>query len=342
MKQIESFLEAFRQYVQEANSILITSHISPDDDSISSTLGVKHWIEKHYPSKKVQIVYESEVHKRWSVFKGFDDITSDQLIETHLTEAIDLVICTDVNQYGRVTNNPKCLVAFNKPKICIDHHKSQPDSWDLEIIDVEASSTAEIIYKLFYQEKDVDFAKILLLGILGDTGNLRFIDYTQVHVYDIVKHLVQAAQVNIQSFKASYDYYANESIEVAKILIANQKTQSIGDWPIGNTSYLTRNDFEKYDLIHIKEGVNLYTVTFSRLQKEVSWSIVLYPSKGKIKVSSRSQPGSINVRKLMEALKIGSGHDYAAGGTWEGENLQAEDKLEELLQWLKTHKPLID
>lgn len=337
------FIDSLKAEIEKATRVVITSHKSPDDDSISCVLAINYWIKKNFPKVQIKIVYESEVHQRWQIFAGYDQIESNvSLAKTIETNSPDLVICCDANQYQRFTEKPEILSNFEGPKFCIDHHKSQPDQWTAAFIDTNASSAAEIMYQLFYDKPDSELAKVLLLGILGDTGNLRFIDHTQVYIYPIVARLVEDAQINIQSFKASYDYYSNEAIEVAKKLIANQKTYSINEWPSGNISYLSRQDYQKYDLIHIKEGVNLYTVTFSRLQKEVSWSIVLYPTDGCIKVSSRSQPGSINVRKLMEALEIGSGHDYAAGGTWEGKELQAEDKLEDLVDWLQTHEPMID
>lgn len=336
----KDYLADLHSYLVKANSVLITSHKSPDDDSISSVLALKLWIAREYPNKLVDIFYESDISQRWQVFSGFDQIYTVDSLEGSMAD-YDILICTDANQYHRLTDSPSGLTGYHKPKICIDHHKSQPDAWDLLILDETAVATAEILFGLLYNKPDKKLAKALLLGILGDTGNLRFIDHSQAYVYDIVKQLVSDAKINVQSFKASYDYYSAAAIEVARHLIANQKTLQIKSWPSVNITYVEGASLD-YLQAEIKEGVNLYIATFSMLQQEVTWSIVLYETEKGVNISARSIPESVNVRKFMENLGIGSGHDRAAGGVWQGSSYSARQQVEYLEDWLASHPPLFD
>jgi phosphoesterase RecJ-like protein len=336
----EEILKSLQTYTDAADSIVITSHRSPDDDSISSVLAMFYWLKQTYPTKRIEVMYESAVNQRWGGFTGFEVIKEVDSLSS-VSDTFDLLICTDANQYSRITAEPEQLAKINQKRICIDHHKSQPDDWDLKIINDEALSTAEILYELFYSQIDKQLARLLLLGVLGDTGNLRYVDYTQTYVYDIVKRLVEDAQVNIQTFKASYDYYSNEAIEVAKVLISKQKTYRSDEWPPVNITFIEPNELA-YPQAEIKEGINLYIASFAMLQQDVTWSLVFYGTDTEIKVSARSRPGSVNVRKLMEAMEIGSGHDRAAGGAWKESGVSVGDKVDQLVDWLKQRPPILD
>lgn len=330
-------LETFRSYIKKAETIIITSHKSPDDDSISSLLSVLYWIQKNYPEKSVKAVYESMVHSRWQVFTGYDQIeTVDDLTQLKA----DLLICTDASQYYRCTSKPEVLTKFTT-KICIDHHKNKLDDWDWSLVDMEAVSTAEILFQLLYKDADKDLAKLLLFGLLGDTGNLRYIDHTQTINFEIVKRLVEDAQINIQAFKAEYDYFSSDAIEIAKLLFGRQESVKIGEWPTFNLTYLEKNE-SHYPELDTKEGINMYVSMFGLLQKEMTWSVVLYPGKDGVKLSLRSRPGSVNVRKLVQAMEIGGGHDRAAGGFWEGSDLSVAGQKEKFIAWLKTNQLLFD
>lgn len=333
-----TFIDEFKALVDTSQSIVITSHKSPDDDSISSVLAVRYWLAKNHPDKKITVVYESLVHPRWQSFDGYQNI---EVVEQIQLEDADLLICTDANQFHRFTDQPESLPK-SLTKVCIDHHKSQPDSWTLSYIDTQAASTAQIIQSLFYTETDPALAKLILLGILGDTGNLRFIGPEQSNVLVMVKQLVDDAAINIQAFRATYDYYSDESIDVAKDIIAHQRTYQIGEWPSCNISFVERDQFPDIPNEQVKEGVNLYIWTFSMLQQQVSWSLTFYPTDKGVKVSARSLPGSVNVRLLLERLAVGSGHDRAAGGSWTGETLRVEETVKEVLDWLGNNEVVLD
>ena len=88
--------------------------------------------------------------------------------------------------------------------ICIDHHASNDSYGDLNYVDIDASSTCELVYNLlvrFQQIKDIniineDIATCLYTGLVTDTGNF---SYSNVHAssFEMAKNLlVLGAQKN--------------------------------------------------------------------------------------------------------------------------------------------------
>lgn len=81
--------------------------------------------------------------------------------------------------------------------ICIDHHASNDSYGDLNYVDIDASSTCELVYNLlvrFQQIKDIniineDIATCLYTGLVTDTGNF---SYSNVHAssFEMAKNLL--------------------------------------------------------------------------------------------------------------------------------------------------------
>ena len=75
--------------------------------------------------------------------------------------------CSDEERLGPF----RTYFADAKYKICVDHHISNQGFGDLTFIDAEASSTCEVLYDIFEEEKiTFDTAQCLYLGIVHDTG----------------------------------------------------------------------------------------------------------------------------------------------------------------------------
>src|SRR5690606_36482659 len=147
--------------------------------------------------------------------------------------------------------------------------------------------------------------------------------------------------IDIQSFKAKYDYFSKQAIDVAKNLVTHQQILTINDWPTLRLSFLDKTQAEAFEKHYVKEGVNLYISSFGMLVKEASWSLTFYPVEDGVKLSGRSMPGSVNVRKLFEAMEIGSGHDRASGAQFNN-TTDVDVAVKNLLDWLKANTPLLD
>lgn len=308
----DQFAHKFNQLFASSKQVLLTTHQNPDDDAISSVLATKHVLDNNFPQVTTHIVIESPLSNKWHMFAGFDQIVTTEDLGPYLDQS-EVAVFLDGNQYHRFTNNPDKIAAYDGKKICIDHHSSKADNFDLIYANSQASATAEILFDLFYV-KNSELAKILLMGILGDTGNLVHVNYTQSQVFSRVKTLVEDAKVQIRSFTATYTHLSPEVIALVKTLINNQKNYKVENWPEFKISYLPLEVYQEYGIVQVKEAIDFYLMNFNLIEHNISWSLTFYPSGQGVSISARSILGSVNVRCLMEELGIGGGHDLAAGG----------------------------
>src|SRR5207253_1505876 len=116
---------------EKANSVVITAHMSPDDDSIASVLSLYTVLTKKYSEKKIQILYTGEAVERYNIFYNFDKIQFVDDIANHL-QGVDTVVLLDVGKYSRVSNFPDVLSQV-PIRICIDHHASPPNEFTLTL-----------------------------------------------------------------------------------------------------------------------------------------------------------------------------------------------------------------
>jgi nanoRNase/pAp phosphatase (c-di-AMP/oligoRNAs hydrolase) len=97
----------------------------------------------------------------------------------------------------------------------------------------------------------------------------------------------------------------------------NMKIESIPGWSKCLTSYFPLEFLEKYDGDTLSIASHIFIAQYGKSIHGVKWAMVFYPKNEKeLKVSLRSLPDIVNVRKLAEKLEIGGGHDNASGGKY--------------------------
>ena len=343
-----TFNTRFSEILAHSKQILLTTHKMPDDDAISSLLTTYELCKDTYPQKQFTMAIEGSFHNRWENFQFYEQIIYTSNLSTQLANK-DCLIFLDCNQYNRFTHEIESVTQFTGKKICIDHHKSIADQTDLIYLNPEAVANAYNVYDLFIKSVErpltTSLATNLLLGIVGDTGNFKFIPPSQASVFSLVEKLITTANINLQTF-LQYQTYNQPTINTYKQLIQNHQVITIAPWPSFACTFLSNEYLSQHQIsdIEANEAIHLYANDFSRLQQDVFWSFAIYAKPtGEIKISARSLPGSINVRKLMETLKIGSGHDRAAGGKWPLESgASAENKRDEVIAWVGQNPPLFD
>lgn len=319
--------------------------MGPDDDSISSVLGLYFILHEKYPDRKVRIIYSSERNDRWSYFENFEKIEFVDEISDELKDA-DLLIGLDANIYSRFSNNGEKLASFTGKKICIDHHGNPPDSFDLLLVEPTSSSNSENIYTLFYEERrsiPQRTAESILLGILGDTGNLRFINKNQIAAFAIVSRLVVEGDIDIAYLESKYSTFSQNTFVVMQELMKNTSVKEVAGWPKFLCTYIDREylDANKPLDLDISAARNIFVASYGTRISGVEWSIVATSENdGTVKLSLRSLKSSVNVRLLVQEMGIGGGHDRAAGGKFvpvAGELADAPLCVEKIIAWMQDH-----
>lgn len=318
--------------IGEAKTIVISGHVSPDDDSIASTISTYYAITRKLKHKgSVRIVYPGSRMPRWDPFPLYEHVEFTDDFAGELDDA-DLAIFVDGNQWHRF-GIEKADVAT----ICIDHHHYESLDFDLNIIDPTAASTTEMIESLFYNTDALDetIAPILLMGIIGDTGMFRFITPKNAHVLITAHRLIMEANLDVQHFLAGYHRRGLAAHKPYAHLLGSSQIIEIPGWPKGMYSVASTDVCKDANDDQISEAAHQF-VSYALQVDTIDWAFVVTPrSDGSSKLSFRSLPHSVNVKDLATKMGIGGGHDRAAGGRFE--STAPADAAEQVLAWCKAH-----
>jgi phosphoesterase RecJ-like protein len=128
----------------------------------------------------------------------FNYIPNADAVVQDVSDSFDLVIsldCSDLGRLGRLAQSPALSPSFESaPLLNIDHHLTNLNFGDVNLVDTRASSTTEIVLRLLdYMAVplDAELATCLLNGIVTDTRGFRTSNVT-VQVMEAALRLMQA------------------------------------------------------------------------------------------------------------------------------------------------------
>ncbi len=156
--------------VEKANRVLVITHIDPDGDAIGSLTAVGQAMEQL--GKRVTLVCDDAVPPRFLSLPLAGDIrrASNADATYDLVVAVD---CADELRMGWAYDRLK----EPKPTLAnIDHHITNTRFGAFNIIDPDASSTAELLHRFLPEigvEMTPGIAESLLTGIVTDTMGFR-------------------------------------------------------------------------------------------------------------------------------------------------------------------------
>ena len=161
-------LKQASQLIQSAHCPLLICHVSPDGDAVGSMTGLGRGLR--------QMGLEPILACADPIPARFNYISDVEIVVQDVEDSFDLVIsldCSDRERIGRFTQ----MQAFdNVPLLNIDHHVTNLNFGDVNLVDARASSTAEVVLRLLeYMAAplDVELATSLLTGIVTDTRGFR-------------------------------------------------------------------------------------------------------------------------------------------------------------------------
>lgn len=331
------FRTEFFKLVEESQNILITSHISPDEDAIASVLSMYEILTTSYSSKNIRIAISSEPQDRLKIFKNYEKIEFINDIANHI-ENTELLIILDGSRYSRFSTNPEKLQTI-KNTIAIDHHNPPIDNFTLSLVVPELSSNAELIYLSVCKKEKVtpELAEIFMLGILADTGNFSYLKKNQTGTLISAKELMDIGDIQIEEFQSQYRHTSKREFQIMQELVKNTSFGFVSGWPAFQYSFVTPEFAKEYTDTEISSAKAIYQGQYLRRIEEHPWGFVVTPkNETSSRISARSMSKSVNVRALFEKMNIGGGHDRAAGGEFKDTTvLEAIDKIK---KWMEENK----
>jgi len=312
--------------IQAATHIVITAHKSADGDSIGSSLGLLHFIEKLgkqavvcHPDKAPDFLYWLDTSPIILMDENPEEVTAQM-------KKADLIFCLDYNATNRVGPDMQVLLeAATAKKIMIDHHLNPENFPTLTISETTASSTAQLIIDLIEQSGhiallDKKIGTPLYVGILTDTGSFRF-SSVKPHTHEVLAKLL-AAGVEHHLIHENLNDTNTESRLRLQGYAMSEKLEILYDHHVAIIS-LTKEELAKYNY---KKGDTDSLANTILSIKGMKAAIVFSERDGIMKISFRSK-GAENPVNVLAGHFDGGGHANAAGGMSE---LSVEETLAKL------------
>jgi len=313
--------QKINQLVRPANNILIAIHQNPDADALGSLLAINEWLDslgKQYTNFCAE--FKTKVVD-FFLF-DYDSIISDP--NDLIKQEYDLLIVLDsgdLKHAGLVEILPR--LSFSSGIINIDHHATNKNFGEVNLVNAEAVSTTEIIYQLFrFLKIDITpkIATALLAGIIYDTYSFTNPNTTYNCLETASVLLLSGARlpaINDSILK-------NKTVGILKLWGKVLARLSRNDEFNIVTTVITQNDLQSQDK---PEEVTDGIANFLNNLSDVNAVLILQQQEnGLVKGSLRTNNDLIDVSNLAKILG-GGGHRKAAGFSVAGELIRDKDGL---------------
>lgn len=290
--------------IKGAKSIAVSGHVRPDGDCVGSVMGLYLYLQKELSEAQIDVYLD----KPADIFNCISQIT-DIKSEFNTNQVYDVFVVLDTvpDRLG----DAESIYERARKKINIDHHISNTGYGDVSVVEPERSSTAELLYELLNPDIiDAEIAKALYIGIIHDTGVLRYSNTSP-----------RTLQIAAELIKTGFDF--SQIIEETFYEKTYLQTQIMGRAVLESMRIM---DDRCIVSVVSRRMMEFYRVTSKDLDgivnqlqsvKGVDCAIFMYETGTlEYKVSMRSN-GKVDVSAV--AMKFGGGgHVRAAGCTMNG------------------------
>lgn len=309
--------------ITKAKNILINVHRNPDLDSVGSATAMYQALIKM--GKKVTLVCPHKIPEDFKFLKGADLVETIDFKEwAGKPSPYDLFLILDSGSYDIVTGSKEIKLPDVK-KIVIDHH--QTSNWSnylSKLLDVEASSTAEIIYQLLLDWKikiAPEIATSIFAGLAGDTVFFKYEKNTK-KTFRIATELLDLGADKNKIVEQSFDSFDFDLVRMIGEFLARMQK---GDGYV--YSILDNETFIKFG--KQRGAREIVANLFARSIKGFDFGIMAIEyEKDKFAVSFRSK--KTDVSEIAKRF-AGGGHKNAAGATIYGSIDQIIKKIKKII-----------
>ena len=302
-------LEKTGALLTQANTIVLTSHIGPDGDTLGSTLALKAALEQM--GKKVLVMVDDKISSTYSFMPGIDSYISPKAEDKYKA---DLLVIIDASSLDRAGIIPSCVDA--PILLNIDHHISNTHYAQYLWLNAKAAATGEMILALLQQLPVTitkEIAICLYVAIATDCGYFKYSNTTPATMRAAADLLEKGIEPNVIS--DALELKSKATINLLKIVL-NTITY-YGDGKIATIEITPENydkDVDTDSFIYYPryiEGVDV-AILFKAVEPNVT------------RISMRSR--CLDVSAIALSFN-GGGHKKAAGCTLNLPLAEAKAKL---------------
>lgn len=172
MDMIQRFIDA----IEEAKTIVISTHIFPDADGIGSEISLCSALKKL--GKNAKCIMEEPLLDRYKYLDPDDHVIGLDEMPGNFEDKPDLIIVVDTNTVLRTGSHfNKYAQEMDCPIFYIDHHPCSEKIQDNHCIDTTAAATGQLVGSIIEKlgvEFDQKIALPLYTAILIDTSSFRY------------------------------------------------------------------------------------------------------------------------------------------------------------------------
>jgi phosphoesterase RecJ-like protein len=282
-----------------SDRILVVSHVRPDADAVGSVLGLG--LALRAAGKTVQMVLE-DGSDNFEYLPQYDTISRQPEGQFDMVIVVD---CSDPDRVGHVLDD------YGKPTLVVDHHKTNLQFGEYNVVEPDQAATAAILYDAIPTwglSFTPEVATSLLSGIVGDTIGFR--------TSNVDSQLLRRAAALMDLGADLANIYREElvlkSFTEARYWGAGLNRLELEDGLVWAS--LTLADREKIGYAG-NDDADLVNVLSSVREAEIALIFIEQP-QNQVKVSWRARPG-YDVSGLAFSFG-GGGHAAAAGADIDG------------------------
>ena len=299
-------IERVANEIRSRDRFLLTAHEGPDGDALGSLLGM-HRLLTQFGKDSVMFLAAKEfplpIEYR---FLPLEEVFHEPPADVADRAAVFL-------DCGNIDRMPvDFLTDGNLFTINIDHHHDNTLFGDLNLVEVDASCTAEIVYELAIllgAEITPEIAAALYVGLVTDTGKFMY-ENTSARTHRIAADLIEAGVEVDETYRRLYEHVPLEKLRLLSRALEGIQRHCDGELVL---AYIAADDYRATGAgEEMTEGIidHLRSVEGAR----VAALVRDLGDRGRAarKVSLRSSGGEVDVSAIAR-VHGGGGHKRAAG-----------------------------
>ena len=313
-------LAAVIERLRTGERFLLTTHEGPDGDALGSMLAM-HQVLTQLGKDSVMFLAEKEFplpveYRFLALQEVFHEPPADLADRT--------IVFLDC---GNIDRMPVEWLREGESIVNIDHHHDNTRFGELNLVDVAASCTAEIVFEISRKlgaTTTPEIAQALYVGLITDTGMFMY-ENTDARTHRVAADLIDAGVDVNGVFRRLYERVPEEKLRLIARALGKIDRQLDGRL---STTFISAEDYAAtgademmtegiIDLVRGIEGTSVAAVVRDKpdSQREAR------------KVSLRSTDGSVDVSRIAGKMG-GGGHKRAAG-------FSTDQSYEELIEFLR-------
>ena len=302
---VQTDLESVAAELRGADRFLLTTHENPDGDALGSLLAM-HSILGALGKDSVMFLASKEfplpVEYR---FLPLEEVFHEAPVDL----ADRVVVFLDCGNIDRMP--VEWLQNDDNRVLNIDHHHDNTRFGTVNLVDVDASCTAEIVFdlaELLGVEMTADIADALYVGLVTDTGKFMY-ENTDARSHRMAAALVDAGVDVNDVYRRLYEHVPIEKLKLVSRALENIE---IYDGKLAVT-YISSADYEATGADEaLTEGIIDHLRTLDGMSVAAVIRDQRETGRAERKVSLRSTDGQIDVSAIARK-NGGGGHQRAAG-----------------------------